>query len=149
MKYLSGFCLALSLFIVGCSGDSTTKTSNEKSEPKEEHSHPKTFDEAVKQVVVLDKKIRGAFAENDEDTAHGPLHEIGHLLDDMPELDKQQADIQKAVEKLFEAYTAVDSGMHGEEGKSYKDVTADIDEALKTLTGQSGTAEKADDESTK
>lgn len=102
--------------------------------------HPETYAEAVDQLESIDKTIRDAFAADDADTAHGPLHDIGHLLEEVTELaqketmsEEQRADVQQAVESLFDLYGAVDATMHGGEGKSYDEVKDDIDAALATL----------------
>ena len=115
--------------------------------------HPETYAEAVGQLVSMDKTIRDAFAANDADTAHGPLHDIGHLLEEVTELaqketmsEEQTAAVQQAVDSLFELYGAVDATMHGGEGKSYDEVKNDIDAALATLTSAM-TAPSADESS--
>ena len=48
--------------------------------------------------------------------------------------DEQQASIKGAVDKLFESYGAVDAMMHGNEGSSYDEVSADIDTNLQLLS---------------
>lgn len=117
----------------------------------DDEPHPETYAEAVEQLVSIDKTIRDAFAADDADTAHGPLHDIGHLLEEVaalaakePMSEEQRADVQQAVDSLFDLYGAVDDTMHGREGKSYDEVSTEIDAALKTL--QSATTASTADE---
>ena len=140
-------------FSVGCA-DSETPVAGQKAETQQKDSGPKTLDEAVKQLVALDQTIRTAFAEGDADTAHGPLHEVGHLLENIATLAKsdakesEQKPIQDAVDKLFELYGTVDQTMHGKEGRTYDEVSAEIDDALKTLTNQAASEKGTKDEAT-
>lgn len=108
--------------------------------PFTNNRHPRTFDEAVEAVVICDRTIKRAFAAEDSDAAHGPLHEIGYVLADMNGLaaaaelnGRQRMSVQIAVAKLFEAFGAVDATMHGKEGVSYSEVSLDIEENLAIL----------------
>jgi len=103
-------------------------------------SHPETYEEAVEQLLSMDQTIRKAFVADDEEAAHGPLHDIGHQLEDVAALaakaemtEEQRTAVQQAVDSLFELYGAVDDTMHGREGKSYDEVSSEIDTALETL----------------
>jgi len=106
------------------------------------NSQPKTYEEAVEAIVSIDQTIRKAFAANDEDTAHGPLHTVGHVLEDITELAEkaemtaeQRQSVKAAVEELFEEYGSVDATMHGGEGKTYDEASAQIDASLEVLKG--------------
>lgn len=138
--------LCLTLGLSGCSETAdppAPKTASAKTQEPDsaEGNHPQTFEEAVKAVVSIDDTIKKAFAAKDDDAAHGPLHKVGHLLEDLNGLaekadmsDEQRKSVKAAVEKLFEAFGAVDEKMHGEEGKTYDDVASLIEENLKVLT---------------
>ncbi|MCA9074711.1 MAG: hypothetical protein KDA93_06745 [Planctomycetaceae bacterium] len=131
--------------IIGCIGPATpqspTPDANAHDHDHEDHeSRPETYQQAVEQLVSLDQTIRTAFAAKDDETAHDPLHEIGHLLEDVAALapktemtEEQQTSVQQAVDKLFELYGAIDDTMHSREGKSYDEVSSEIETALKTL----------------
>ncbi len=101
---------------------------------------PENFAEAVKQVDALHAAAKSAlFAENAE-KADGPIHKLGHLLEDLPQLaakesmpDSDQAAIRKAVDELFDCYTRLDDKLHGNGGATYDDVSTRIDAALDTL----------------
>ena len=143
------------LFAAGCA-ETETLPVEEKKAAAAEKSAPETFAEAVDQLVKLDTTVRTAFAAKDEDTAHGPLHDVGHLLEDTVALsakadlteDQRQA-VQKAVDSLFDAYGAVDEMMHGGDGKTYDEVVTDIDAALAVLKSANKTDGATDNESDK
>ncbi len=107
-----------------------------------EHDHANmSFSAAISELEELSGTISESMAKDDADAAHDPLHEVGDLLEQLPELAKKdglsQADqktVNGAVAKLMDAYGAVDAIMHGEEGKSWDEVKDEIDEATKTLT---------------
>ncbi|MCA9051593.1 MAG: hypothetical protein KDA89_22800 [Planctomycetaceae bacterium] len=105
------------------------------------HDHPETFAEAVSQLTAMRNTIRDGFANNDEDAAHEPLHDVGHLLEDLEGLaekesltDEQKAALKSSVETLFNAFGDVDKTLHGGEGATYSEVSEKIDAALKTIS---------------
>jgi hypothetical protein len=106
------------------------------------HAEPKSLAQAITEVENLRNAIRDAFAADDEDQAHGPLHSVGHLLEELSTLaaeeslsEAEQQKVEQAVDSLMESYGAVDARLHGDEaaGKSYDEVAAEIDEALTKL----------------
>lgn len=132
--------------IVGC-GSGTTNSERPpvsidelESDGHVDHKHAETYPEAVAELEEMNKVIATAFASNDLDAAHDPLHEVGHVLDELPALAKKQelsddavAAIGAAVEKLFEAFGKVDAKFHDEEGATYDEVKADIDSSMEVL----------------
>ena len=142
--YLSGAVMAATL-LSGCTTDNadTSDAKNKTGEHDDHHKdepHPETFGEAVDAVVEMNAEIKAAFAKDDKEAAHDPLHEVGHVLEEMDELaakaelsDEQLASVKKAVEQLFESFGAVDAVMHGKEGKTYDEVSSQIDESLNVL----------------
>jgi hypothetical protein len=105
-----------------------------------DHKHAETYPEAVAELEEMNKAIAAAFAANDADAAHDPLHEIGHVLDELPALAKKQelsdeavAAIGAAVEKLFDAFGKVDAMFHDGEGATYDEVKADVDASMDVL----------------
>jgi hypothetical protein len=105
------------------------------------HSHaPTTSVEGLAELTSLRNTIRDAFAANDMDTAHDPLHVVGDVLLAIPELAKKEnvdseklASIQKAVDTLMDAFGRVDKTMHGQEGSTYAEESATIDAAVLEL----------------
>ncbi len=107
-----------------------------------EHASPTTFPDAIKQLVSIRDTIKAAFAKNDAEAAHGPLHDVGRILEAMNKLmdsagldDKQKETAKTSVELLFANFGKVDALMHGDKGEKYEDVAAKIDEAVKALEG--------------
>lgn len=137
---------------MGCgdTGQMTTSQGNRSSgheddhDHEEGHDHPKTLEDGIKELVTLRDTVRDAFAKNDTETAHGPLHDVGHLLEDITGLiekgglsDEAVASAKQNIETLFNSFGAVDKTMHGQEGSTYSEVSAKIDaaiQALQTLT---------------
>ena len=129
----------------GCS--ETTKTDPVESSQNQGHDHkghdhaPETLKDALAELTSLRNTIRDSFAKNDQDAAHGPLHEVGAILEAIPELAKKekvsadnQAAIETAVNTLMDAFGNVDKTMHGQEGSTYSEESATIDSTLNALT---------------
>ena len=141
MVIYCGFCL-------GC-GDTGQMTASQNSGSAaheddhnhgDDHNHPETLDEGLKELVALRDTVRDAFAKNDTETAHGPLHDVGHLLEDITGLiekrglsDEAIATAKQNIETLFDSFGAVDKTMHGKEGSTYNEVSAKIDAAIQAL----------------
>jgi hypothetical protein len=137
--------------VVGC-GDAQTAASNPQSKQHDhehashgdehEHAHPQMFAETLTKVDELRTKIKTAFAAGKLDEADGPVHEIGHLLEDSPVLaakeslsEADQQRIKQSVDSLMECFGALDERVHGGDsaGKSFEEVAARIDSALAEL----------------
>ncbi len=138
--------LSLLTLFAGCTDDVAKRDANAGSGSAEHdhdhgHSHaPKTSGEGLAELTSLRNTIRDAFAANDMDTAHDPLHEVGDVLLAIPELAKKEnvdseklASIQKAVDTLMDAFGRVDKTMHGQEGSTYAEESATIDAAVLEL----------------
>ncbi len=132
--------LALALTTLGCEPAAKPTTDNAASASDHGHDHPETLAEAVTELQSTCATIKTAFEKGDAEAAHGPLHDIGHLLEQFPDLiakstldEAGKEEVAKAVESLYESFSAVDEGMHGGEGKKYSDVAATIDASLQTL----------------
>lgn len=96
--------------------------------------------DAVAELVRLRDEVRDGFAAGDVDRAHGPLHEVGYLLEDIeqlaasPSLDTGvRAEASMAVNDLFRDFGDVDAKLHGDTGKDYADVSEAIDRAVALL----------------
>lgn len=108
--------------------------------------HPETLAGAYAQVTALRDTVRDAFKEGDADAAHGPLHDVGHLLEDLQVLadkaelsDEAKATIKTNVDILFESFGAVDDKMHDpEEGSDYSEVSEKIDAAIAAIGTAAG-----------
>lgn len=143
--------LSCSLFLVaGCTEDSQQKpiASVPGQDHGHDHEHEHTYEsvkDAVEELIALRNTIRDAFAKNDGDAAHDPLHEIGHVLEAIPAQAKKDkigddkvAIVETACNTLMDAFGAVDKTMHGQEGSSYSEVSAKIDAAVDELVKACG-----------
>lgn len=86
------------------------------------------------------QQIKDAFAKNDAEKAHDPMHRVGNVLDALPELGKtagltadDATKLQQAVDKLMEAYGSVDEAMHEEKAPDYAAVAEQIDQQMAVL----------------
>lgn len=152
MRHSWLFTLAFSLLVgSGCShsasSDTAGTTKEQGHDDHHEHHHgPETLNEALAELTELRNVIRDAFAKDDPDTAHGPLHEVGEILEAIPELAEKenvsvenQAAAKTAVDALMDAFGSVDKTMHGQEGATYSEVSSKIDTTLAALTAACAT----------
>ena len=144
----------LGLFVLagsGCEESANTNTMagpGEHAHDHEGHGHgPESLSDALNELTTMRNSIRDAFAKNDQDAAHDPLHEVGHVLEAIPELAKKEnaaaenrAAIEKSVNDLMDAFGRVDKTMHGQEGSTYSEESATIDAALEALSQACGLA---------
>ena len=85
------------------------------------------------------EEIKVAFESGQPDDAHGPLHDIGHVLEQIPKLagselpEDQAEEAMLAVAQLFDAYGQVDDAMHKNEEPDYAAVAEAIDASMATL----------------
>jgi len=97
---------------------------------------PATYAEAVEQLAGMVTRITAGLADDDVDSVHDELHDVGNALENVEQLAKkseQSEDSLAAVDQLFDAFGAIDEKLHGEPGKDYDEVKDDIDAAMKTL----------------
>jgi hypothetical protein len=133
--------------LTGCTKTESTTTSTigpppELSAEELSHVHPETFSAAMEQLATFKTQIQTAFEGGTPDDAHDALHEVGHVLGELPELaakvtedaDKKKA-VSEATEKLFDAYEKLDMSMHGGEEVKYEAIKEDVDSAMAVLTG--------------
>lgn len=153
-RLLRLFCLCslglLATWQLGCnSGDSATDAPPaESADDHDGHDHAGDhghddelgLHEALSKIESLAATINQSLNDGDADAVHDSLHEIGHLLEDLPALAEahglSEADQQKLSEastQMMDAYGAVDATLHGDEGKSWDEVKETIDASLKTL----------------
>lgn len=109
------------------------------------------YADAIRQLTEMHGKMKTAFGKKDIDAAHGPLHDVGHVLELIPALAAKEtqdetvlASIRKPVDELFDHYSKVDEKLHGESGVTYEEVSSQIDAALEKLkavklSGEAGT----------
>ena len=151
----SAFSLAAFVF-VGCAEQSEPAPvmASHDHEHEHEHEHPETLGGALSELTELRDTVRDAFAKDDGDAAHGPLHDVGPLLEEVSELadhahlsDEAKDTIESNVETLLDAFGAVDKSMHSDdEGSAYSEVSEKIDAAIGAIREAAGPALEDDDE---
>lgn len=106
-----------------------------------DHKHAETYVEAVAMLTEYRDQIRDSFAKGDALAADPAVHEIGHTLEDVTALanssslsEEDQVAVGVAVEKLLDAYGAIDEKIHSNEEVKYDEVAGEIDSAMETLT---------------
>lgn len=138
-KSLASLALLSAVLFPGCQ-DAPPASVAESHEHGEGHHHPETLVDALTELTELRDAIRDAFAKDDTDKAHDPLHEVGHIIEVVQELAEKEklpedrlAIVKSSTEELFKAFGDVDKTMHGGEGSTYKDVSEKIDAAMVAL----------------
>ncbi|QDV68548.1 hypothetical protein Poly24_22580 [Rosistilla carotiformis] len=149
VSLLCGVVLCLNL---GCPASSTTTEAPPAIDDDHGHDHgdhahsaPTSLPEAIETIDHLADEIQESFAADDPDGAHGPLHDIGSVLEGAGLLvaksdltDEQKKAASEALKKLMDAYGKVDAKMHGDEGVDYADVSKEITTALEGLQTATG-----------
>lgn len=103
--------------------------------------HPETFAAVVAELAEKRDAIKAALTANDLRKADGPVHAVGHLLEDLGDLAndtglsvEQQATVKSAQQTLFAAFAGLDETIHGEEsGKTWFQVRDDINQSIASL----------------
>ena len=100
---------------------------------------------AATQISSHAEEIRQAFADDDPAAAHDALHDIGRLLQDLPNLpdvaqlaQPAQEEIRQASETLLDAFTRLDGVLHGGEAVAWDEVGDAIETALGQLSNHAG-----------
>jgi len=99
----------------------------------------KTYAEAVEKVEAARDAIRDSLAAGEKDKADAALHEVGHVLERIPELAKEslpeaeQADVKKDVEEIFDLFGKLDEQIHGGAEITYDTFADKIDAVVERL----------------
>ena len=86
----------------------------------DDHRHPETMAAAIAELEELCSATRAALAAGDTKRADGPVHMVGHLLEDMARLVAKakpadpdlQAAAGKAIEEIFDCFDRIDTAIH-------------------------------------
>ena len=146
--------LLLILVISGCSNQDSSQSQNNSrpgttTEVHHDHDHGHidqfTFREIAEKLIDMDGQIRNGLASDDEHAAHEPLHEVGHVLENLSNLARKEGlskDVVEAVEQakedLFTAFGNIDKTFHGEEGSTYDEESSVIQSALSVVKDAAG-----------
>ena len=113
-----------------------------------EHGHDHGDAEAPRELGALvdaisqhSEAIAAAFSSGKQDDAHGPLHEIGHLIQKLPDAAAQSdlpesdwTEVKQAADQLMTAFGKVDSLFHGsQDGVIFDQIESDVTTAMEVL----------------
>lgn len=131
--------VAMSFALVGCD-PMPTKPAPGGHDHAHSHDGPDSYSAAVADIEKYQGVVKTAFENNKIDDAHDALHDIGHAIESIGTLaakegfaDADLASAKKASESLLDAFGAIDETLHGGKGKSYSEVSEQVDGALATL----------------
>lgn len=90
-----------------------------------DHDEPATVAEGLAQLEKLCADVKAHLAAGDHQKADGPVHMVGHLLEDLGELvAKEQpaaeAEAKQALEAIFESFDKLDTVIHGADEEARK-----------------------------
>jgi len=147
-----GGVLACLPCLTGCGSSGTAAPTTSAADHDDDHDHDAHGDHpdgtsaslagAVSEVERLRGEIQAAFAAGQLEKADGPVHAIGHLLEDLPKLaatkslsEADQQQVKRSVDALMNNFAALDERVHGGDsaGKSFDEVAAQIESALTEL----------------
>ena len=152
---LYGLLMLASLSLAGC-GDSPTTAPDSPAEQQDHdhqahgdehehaHAHSESFAEALTEVEEFHAAIKAAIGANDLDKADGPIHEVGHVLEELPKLAAKESlpesdleQVKQTVDTLMDRFGAVDERIHDGDAdgaaKLYDEIAEEVDEAIAAL----------------
>lgn len=138
-------CVAIAYlaFVCGCAPSapsaSPAKTASGKAHDHDDHDHddhdhghdhgdheePKTVAEGIAQLEKLCADAKAHLTAGDFDKADGPVHMVGHVLEDLGELvvkekPAAEAEARKALDAIFECFDKVDTAIHAADDEARK-----------------------------
>ncbi|MEZ6100975.1 MAG: hypothetical protein R3E01_18705 [Pirellulaceae bacterium] len=139
-----GALLCLGLAVTGgCNSSEKASEETDGHAHSHEHEHegaPKSLHEAIDELRDMWAAISTAMDNSDPEAAHDPLHDVGKLLEAMPDLaaetdlpESEWNEIKSEVGRLFEAFGDIDSAFHKQDGDkvaAYESAKATIDEGI-------------------
>jgi hypothetical protein len=146
MRLVSVGCLLIVVIYAGCQPAANTATQDADHDHEHDHDHsdrPESLRAAIVELKEMRDQIRTAMDNNDPDSAHEPLHDVGKLLAAMPELaadtdlpESEWQEIKQEVDQLFKAFGDVDASFHtkgADKQAAYEAVKSIIDEGVTAL----------------
>ena len=90
-----------------------------------DHDEPETVAAGIAQLEKLCADAKAHLAAGDHDKADGPVHMVGHLLEDLGELITKEkpaveAEARKALDAVFECFDKIDSAIHAADEEARK-----------------------------
>lgn len=134
-------CVAIAslAFVTGCAPSAPTAPasattaaghSHDGHEDHDDHDHgdheePETVAAGLAQLEKICADAKAHLAAGDYDKADGPVHMVGHLLEDLGELVAKEkpaaeAEARKALDAMFECFDKIDSAIHAADDEARK-----------------------------
>lgn len=90
-----------------------------------DHDEPETVAGGIAQLEKLCAEAKAHLTSGDHDKADGPVHAVGHLLEDLGELigkekPAAEAEARTALDAIFECFDKVDSAIHAADEEARK-----------------------------
>lgn len=151
-KLLARTCFVMLLSVcLGC--NSETESSNQHDDHGHDHGHehghdhghperPETLQAAIAELVVIRDSIRTSMENEDPESAHDPLHQVGFLLQGMPDLaadtdlpESEWNSINEQVERLLDAFDELDLAFHDDSDPQavYESTSSVIDKGVAAM----------------
>jgi cytochrome c556 len=90
-----------------------------------DHDEPETVAAGLTQLKKLCAEVKAHLAAGDHEKADGPVHMVGHLLEELGELVAKEkpaaeAEAKQALEAIFESFDKLDTVIHGADEEARK-----------------------------
>ena len=90
-----------------------------------DHDEPETVAAGLAQLKKLCAEVKAHLAAGDHEKADGPVHMVGHLLEELGELVAKEkpaaeAEAKQALETIFESFDKLDTVIHGADEEARK-----------------------------
>jgi len=90
-----------------------------------DHDEPETVAAGLAQLKKLCAEVKAHLAAGDHEKADGPVHMVGHLLEELGELVAKEkpaaeAEAKQALEAIFESFDKLDTVIHGADEEARK-----------------------------
>ena len=86
----------------------------------DDHEHPETVAAAIAELERLCADTKAHLAAGDHNKADGPVHMVGHLIEDLGGLvakvkPEAEAEARKALDEIFDCFDTMDTAIHAAE----------------------------------
>lgn len=126
--------------------DHAAKEKDDHDHDDHDHAHPETLAAGVAELTKMWGGIKAALKGGKLDEADDMVHDVGHLLEDLPELlakSKPSEDVaeagKKAIDEVFACFEAIDTALHAGEEEAKKldldGLTTRVEAAFTSLSG--------------
>ena len=148
------YCLTVLAIFAGCQSSATKVEKEAEHDHGHDHGHehghehdhsvrPQSLREAIVELKELSDRFCSAMDEGNMEAAHEPLHDLGQLLETMPELaadtdlpEEQWKQVKEETGRLFNSFSEVDSTFHKKDGDkkaAYENTKSTIEAGVAAL----------------